>query len=98
MIRVVAATSYVIQMTVAEYRSLVDYEKSLDNVRDVEYKDTLCGQLEAMDCFNVDHNGHFGPNIFYSLETEDDTEEKHQEILKLIESFVNPCVTIEVQS
>ena len=43
--------------------------------------------LEELGCFEIEYNGHFGPNIYYSLYSEDVSENKLSLIEKLIVNY-----------
>ncbi len=49
----------------------------------------LSEKLEEFDgVSNVDYDGHFGANVFYRVDSEDDTPELHESIYALIRKAV----------
>lgn len=50
----------------------------------------LTGILERrMNCFGIEYNGHFGSNIYFELQAEDNTEENLTAIVDTINAWAN---------
>jgi len=72
------------------------YEMEVDDFMAVEHRDdecdtweeTLCARLEALEGVSrVDYNGHFGANIFFNIDTEDDTHELNEKMIRMINDW-----------
>lgn len=71
--RVVAAVEYVIELT--------DEESGL--VLDTWYDGGLGERLDKLPIRDIDYDGHFGANIFYTVNADDESEELHEQVLEI---------------
>lgn len=72
------------------------YEVEDDDFRAIEKRDddcetweeTLCARLEALDGVSrVDYNGHFGANIFFNIDADEDTHELNNKMIAMINDW-----------
>ena len=62
----VTATSYCTELPHKDYSKIIDKEKESE---ESGTWNTLCEDLEKIESvIQVDYNGHFGPNIFFTVE------------------------------
>ncbi len=52
-------------------------------------RETLLQALKGLQCENVEWNGHFGAHIFFALDAENDTDERREQIGRLINTYMN---------
>ena len=80
----VTMRSYVYEMEVDDYTAIEHRDDEMDH-----WEDTLCVRLEALDGVSrVDYNGHFGANIFFNIDTDDDTPKLRETIVRMIVDYV----------
>lgn len=79
---ITTATSYCVELSVEVFQKIVD--------KDDEVEKPLVFVLDELDgVCEVDYNGHFGPNIFFTVDADHDGEEKKKEIQKAIEDYMD---------
>ena len=77
------AVKYCVELTIPEFEAIMEKEKDCEN--DGTWY-TLCGDLEHIQGIDeVDYNGHFGANIFYTNDLEYPVDRKVIE--KIIEKW-----------
>lgn len=75
--------SYVYEIEIEDFTTIESRDDECD-----EWKDTLCARLEALEgVTSVDYNGHFGANIFFNIDTENDTHELNETIIGMINGW-----------
>lgn len=80
------AISYGIRVLLENFFAIEakDSEAILDDEK------TLCDLLEGLPYLErVEYNGHFGSNIFFDIDANEDTEENWKEIEKIITDYIN---------
>ena len=78
------AVKYCVEITIDEFSILMDKEAGYE--QDDSWK-SLCLELGKMDGIeDVDYNGHFGPNIFYTHDLRYPVAQK--QITKVIEKWI----------
>ena len=84
----VTSTSYCIEVTVDQFRKIIDRENEQQN--DGDWENGLNNQLEEIEGVeDVDYNGHFGANIFFRMTAEVDERETKFAIKKVIDSWIS---------
>ena len=78
------STSYRVEVPVELFRLAI---LSLDGTDNDLYRD-----LEALGVQNIDWNGHFGPNVFFSALDEDDTPELHAKVRRAIKRTIRKAL------
>ena len=88
----VYATSYCIAVTIPSFLALTRYE-------DVHYNDESLDSDMGTNAhtLSVEYNGHFGANIFYTLDAEYDTPEAHAKITAMVASHLDRAVKWEAK-
>ena len=92
----VSQLSIAFEITPDDLRAIEDRDNDLADEaaeRDAPYDyNSIClsGMLDKIEgVSDADYNGHFGPYIFFNLDTEDDSPAKRVEILTLILDYIN---------
>lgn len=70
------ATSYVVELSESDSRLVLDDW-------------TLGERLEKLGARDIDYDGHFGPNVFFTVDVEDDTPELHTEVRRVCRERLN---------
>ena len=76
-------TSYQFEITVPEMLRLLERDKK--NVITNDLLDLLTKKTNAT---GIDYDGHFGANVYYDLNVQDDTPKEHAKIAKIILKYV----------
>lgn len=84
-------TSYAIALTVEEFTRILDDDReAFDN----DDKD-LSQKLDAIDgVYDTDYNGHFGPNVYVTIDKENDNMGTWSQIKELIREVIKPPPTL----
>jgi len=84
-------TSYCIGLTVEEFVRILDGDKKAfeDDEKDLSQK------LDALDgVYDTDYNGHFGPNVFVTIDKENDNMDTWSKIKELVKEATSPPPTL----
>jgi hypothetical protein len=78
-------TSYMVEIPTADMLALLKAEDATDF-------EALFTKLHSLEGVNdATYDGHFGANIFLSIEHEEDTPDRHQEVIKVIRDHLEKC-------
>ena len=81
--RVRTATSYQYQISKERFTAIVDRDNEVET-----YAEMLCAQLEALDgVSDVEYNGHFGANIYLTVDADHDGSKTATAIFDLIWNY-----------
>lgn len=80
----VTARSYCVEITIEEFKAILDYD-------DMQDKGDLLSLLESAGARNVEYNGHFGSAIFFDLV--DDMQDQLGNILVVINQYIATAIT-----
>lgn len=88
------ATDYGIEVTVEEMKAILHYDWGCSIER---YEGpTLCGRLNEIEGVSrVNYDGHFGPSVFLTLETNEDTPQKHEQIKTALQKHIKKCMSLK---
>lgn len=71
---------YVIEMTVKEFERVLAHDRNV-----TEKDETLYGQLRRQTAaYDVDYDAHFGPQVSFDLDVNDDTPVVHLAIFEIV--------------
>lgn len=85
------STSYCVELEPEHFLALLDYENIFtDDGPEDPYE--LFNILKDNDCDDVEYDGRFGSFIWFTLIAEVDTEEKHKEIIDIIQNYIKICL------
>lgn len=76
--------SYAVDLTVKQFIKIENRDDS-----GLLKGHTLLAILSKTPIHSIEYNGHFGASIFYSVDTEDDTEELRKLVEKIIVDYAN---------
>ncbi len=92
----VTCTSYAIPVDDDRFLDLLDSESHVtDNAAFGKDAQTLGAKLDAIDGVSaVEYDGHFGANVFLTIDAENDGAKIKQQINETIELHLNWCATL----
>lgn len=80
----VCSTNYSFTVSVEDFTTIDDWDHEQP-----EYVTTLGDRLDSIEGVdNAEYNGHFGSHIFFTLGAEEDNSATHDQIYKLITSYI----------
>jgi len=78
---------FCVELTVEEFTKIMDRETEQEN--DHDWDNHLYQELNKIDGVDdTDYNGHFGPNIFFSLDVQFNEAKTIEAVKKIIEKWV----------
>ncbi|MNC11988.1 hypothetical protein D3C75_597010 [compost metagenome] len=77
--------SYAVEVTVKQFTLIEQRDDKCKGLSDFG----LLSILENMGCHSIEYNGHFGATIFYTLDTETDTDTLREQIERTIINYAN---------
>ena len=106
-VAVVTRKSYCIGLTVQEFVALEAKDERIQDAyvqacrrgsapsKDALKYQTLMDRLMSLGAADVEYNGHFGPNVFFTLDTDDDTPALQTKIHRLVSTWIRGATKAE---
>lgn len=90
-------TSYAIEIDQDKFLALLDSESYVTD--SAAYREagaqSLFAKLIKTPAEDVEYNGHFGCNVYLSLDVENDTDEVRAQIIGVINNHLDWCLTLD---